>query len=434
MSGEVDLADGSFDLSARLSGVHASRLLRRLGREPSPLLVRLKPLEVEGVARGSVEAARVELHIDDGSARVEMAGEAGWTDGRAFYELDVEAGHPDYRALLQDLGAGPRVADGPAAALAVAGKLKREADGSSSVAGTARLGRTSFTGRVAWRGEHRPYIDARISVGEPSAPVLGGLLEVSGLRLEWPAADGGFRGRWPEQPLALSALQGFDGELVLSGKGGLAGDGVELNARLEEGELTVEHLSLGLWGGRLQGQLSFDLDRPLPYLVGDLELENFDPGGLAAWLGVPPLLAGPASLHVAATSAGDNVRALVGSLIGGVELVTEDGVTPEALPEEFATPPAAPPADPDADASAGIAASFALERGMLVAQPTALELGGTRARLEGVIDLFLWAVDLTVRSEDGAVLKLVGPLHRPQVRLGAMAGPEQASPAPNPTP
>ena len=125
-----------------------------------------------------------------------------------------------------------------------------------------------------------------------------------------------FRGRWSEQPLALSLLDGFDGQVALSGKGGLAGDGAELNARLEDGELTVEHLSLELWDGRLQGELSFDVGRPLPYLVAALDLEAFDPRRLAAWLGVPPVLAGPASLHLETTGAGDNVHALVGSLIG----------------------------------------------------------------------------------------------------------------------
>jgi AsmA-like C-terminal region len=434
MSGEIDLADGVFDLAAELSGVQAPRLLRRLGREPSPLLLRLKPLEIEGTARGSLEAAQVEVAIGDGSATVELVGEVGWTDRQSRYSLDLHAEHPDYRGLLRDLGAGPGAAGGPAAPLVLTGKVEGETGAPSSVAGTARLGDTSFTGKVAWEGEERPNINARISVGEPTAPVLGGLLEVIGWRPEWPAADGEFRGRWSEQPLALSLLDGFDGEVALSGKGGLAGDGAELSARLEDGALTVEHLSLELWDGRLQGQLSFDVGRPLPYLVAALDLEAFDPRRLAAWLGVPPVLAGPASLHLEATGAGDNVHALVGSLIGGVELVARDSVLSEALPEGFVASSEAQPETPGPDGSAGIAASFALERGMLVAQPVDLELGGMPAHLEGVIDLFLWAVDLTLRSDEGALLKVVGPLHRPQVRLSAAAGSEQASPVPNPTP
>jgi hypothetical protein len=431
LTGAVDLSDGAFDLSAELSGVHAPRVLRRLGREPWPLLLRLPPLEVEGSARGSLEAAEVELRIGDGAATVELAGEVGWTDRQTHYSLDLQAGHPDSRGLLQDLGASVHALGGPAAPLALAGKVQGGTGGSSSVAGTARLGDTSVTGRIAWEGEDPSTIDARISVGEPTAPVLGGLLEVLGWRPEWPGTDGPFRGRWSERPLALEALDGFEGQLVLSGKGGLAGEGVDLNARLEDGEFRVEHLSLGLWGGRLQGELSLDVSRPLPYLVAALDLEAFDPAKLADWLGVPPLLTGPASLHLETTGAGDNLRALVGSLIGGVELVAEDGLLPDALPAGFAASSGAQPEDPGSDGSAGVAASFALERGVLVAQPIELDLGGTAAHLDGIIDLFLWAVDLTLRSEDGALLKVVGPLHRPQIRLSAAAGPEQASPAPS---
>jgi AsmA family/AsmA-like C-terminal region len=434
VTGAVNLADGVFDLSAELRGVHAPRVLRRLGIEPSPLLLRLRPLEVEGAARGSLEAAEVELEIEHGGAKAELAGEVGWTDRQARYALDLRAEHPDYRGLLQELGAVVHAAGGPAAPLVLAGKVQGETDGSSSVAGTARLGDTSFTGRVAWEGEDRSTIDARISVGEPTAPVLGGLLEVIGWRPEWPGTDGAFRGRWSERPLALGMLDGFDGQLVLSGKGGLAGDGVEVNARLENGELTVDHLSLGLWDGRLQGQLSLDVGRPLPYLVAAFDLADFDPSRLAAWLGVPPLLTGPSSLHIETTGAGDNVRALVGSLIGGVEVVAQDGFLAQALPDDFAASSGAPPEDPGPDGSAGVAASFALERGVLVAQPVEFDLGGTAAHLEGVIDLFLWVVDLTLRADDGAMLKVVGPLHRPQIRLAAATGPEQASPAPSPTP
>ena len=337
VAGELDLAAGAFDLTAELRNVQAARLLRRVGFDPWPLLARLKPATVEARATGSPDAAHVEVTARDGAATVDLAGEVGWTEQQAHYQLDVKAEHPDYRGLLQDLGAGSLHGAQPAGPLALAGKLEREAGGAATVAGTARLGETSFTGRVAWQAnQDRPHFAARISVGEPRAPVLGGLLDLSGLRPEWPAADGGFRGRWSEHPLALPLLDRFDGELMLSSKGGLAGEGLELTARLEQGRLTVEHVALALWQGRLQGQLSVDVRRPLPYLVADLSLEGFDPAQLAALLGVPALVAAPATLHLAATGAGDDVRTLVRSLIGQVEFEARDGVLREAMPEGFA--------------------------------------------------------------------------------------------------
>ena len=109
---------------------------------------------------------------------------------------------------------------------------------------------------------------------------------------------------------------------------------------------------------------------------------------------------------------------------------------PSALPEAFATGSGEQPDGPERDASepASLAATFALERGVLLVPPTDLEFGGIEARVEGVIDLFLWALDLTLRSDEGPVLKLVGPLHRPHVRLIGAAGREQASPAPSASP
>jgi hypothetical protein len=434
VAGDLDLVDGAFELSAELRNVQAARLLRRLGFEPWRLLARLKPATVEGRATGSLAGARVELEAGDGAGKVDLAGEIGWAGERAHYEFDVDVEYPDYRGLLQDLGAGLLPGD-DAAPLALAGKVQRDIRGAASVAGTARLGATSFTGRVAWQGEDRPEIVARISVGDPTGPVLGGLLDLSGLRLEWPA-HGGFRGRWSERPLALPLLDRFDGELVLSSKGGLAGDGLELNARLDEGRLTVEHVSLALWQGRLQGELSVDVRRPLPYLIAALDLQAFDPAELAAWLGVPPLLGGPATLHLQATGAGDNVRALVGSLIGKVELSAHDGAVLGALPDDFTSSVERQSDGPQgADEPVRFAASLPLERGILAAEAVELDFGDITAQLAGAVDLYLWAVDLTLQANRGGpVLKVVGPLHRPQVRLIGTAGPEQASPAPSASP
>jgi hypothetical protein len=436
VSGELDLVAGAFDLTAELRNVQAARLLRRLGFDPWPLLARLKPATVEGRATGSPEAAHVQVQARDGAATLDLAGEVGWTERQAHYQLDVKAEHPDYRGLLQDLGAGSLHGAPPAGPLALAGKLERDAGGAATVAGTARLGETSFTGRVAWQAnQDRPHFAARISVGEPRAPVLGGLLDLSGLRPEWPSAAGGFRGRWSEQPLALPLLDRFDGELMLSSKGGLAGEGLELTARLGQGRLTVEHVALALWGGRLQGQLSVDVRRALPYLVGDLSLEGFDPSELAALLGVPPLVAAPATLRLTATGAGDNVRTLVRSLIGRVEFEAQDGVLRDAMPEGFAGPENEPDGQAGAAGPERLEASLPLERGILVARPIELDFGGLETRLQGTIDLYLWAVDLTLQSAAGGpVLKVVGPLHRPQVRLLGSSAPAGASPTPRASP
>jgi hypothetical protein len=436
LAGEVDLADGAFDLSAQLRGVQAPRLLRRLGLQPPSLLTRLKPLSMDGVARGLPDAARIEVEVGDGVGTVAFRGEVGLT-ARPRYDLDVEAAHPDYQALLRDLGAGA-AAGGPARPLTIAGKLEHH-DGGSLIAGTARLGQTSFTGRLAWQSpgqdqNARPTMAARISIGEPSAPVLAGLLDLSGLQLEWPALDGSLKGRWSERPLAVHLLDRFDGELTLSSKGGLAGPGFELMARFEEGSLVLDRLAMALWGGSLEGRLTLDVRRPLPYLTGSVDLAAFEPTALAAWLGVAPVVAGAADLHLEATGAGNSIRALVGSLIGEIELALHDGAVLEALPEGFAGQGAPLVAAPEATvaALADLSARFPLERGVVTLPPTALEVDGVGVELEGQIDLYLWATDLSLRpSAGGTELRVVGPLDRPQIRLNAPPAPNASAPAPS---
>ncbi len=432
IAGEVDLADGDFDLSAALRDVRAARLLRRFGFEPAPLLARLEPLSVEGLATGSLAAAQVELEIGDGSGQVALAGEVGWSEGEPHYRLIVEAAHPDYQGLLRRLGARPYPDEGPAVPLAITGQLEYD-DGESLVAGTARLGQTSFTGRIAWQDRQaRPSVAARISVGDPTAPVLAGLLDLSGLQLEWPTLDGPLKGRWSDRPLALHLLDRFDGELALSSKGGLAGPGFELTARFEEGRLALDHVSMALWGGRLEGRLSLDVRRPLPYLTAALDLEDADLSELAAWLGVRPVVAGPGDLRHEATGAGNSVRALVGSLIGEVEIAVHEGAELEALPRGFigsAAPLTAAPDEVSAEL-ADLAASLPLQRGVVTVAPLELQVDGVGVELEGQLDLYLWATDLTLRPDAGnAALRIIGPLDRPQVRLSEPPAPGANAPS-----
>jgi AsmA family/AsmA-like C-terminal region len=431
LAGEVDLANGAYDLSAELRGVQAARLLRRLGLQPPSLLTRLKPLAVDGAARGSPEAAQVELEVGDGAGVVALRGEIGFA-ARPRYDLEVGAAHPDYQALLRDLGAGP-FAPTPAQPLTVTGTLEHD-DGESLIAGTARLGQTSFTGRLAWQDQGaRPTMSARISIGEPTAPVLAGLLDLTGLQLEWPALEGSLQGQWSERPLAVHLLDRFDGELTLSSKGGLAGPGFELVARFEEGRLVLDRLAMALWGGDLEGQLELDVRRPLPYLTGSIDLGSFEPTALAAWLGVPPLVTGAADLHLEGTGAGNSVRAMVGSLIGEVELALDEAAVLEALPESFTgrkAPLAATPGETVAPL-ADLSASFPLERGVVTLPPTELRVDGVGVEIEGQIDLYLWATDLSLRpSAGGPELRVVGPLDRPQVRLNQPPAPNASAPAP----
>ena len=234
LDGHVDLESGAFVWSAELHTTRLARLLRRLGLEVPLMLTRVPPLTLAVSAAGRPEQFDVEAEIDDGAGRLSAVGNAGWIDGSPRYDLELELNHPDFNGLVRPLGAHTAVgSDASPTAFGFTGKLTGAA-AQHTIAGSARLGDMSLTGLLAWQqDEPRSRYDLQLSVAEPSWAVLTALLELTGfspaLLLETPVL-----GNWPQQALRLDWLAQFDGSLKLSAKGGLAGEGSELDARLQD--------------------------------------------------------------------------------------------------------------------------------------------------------------------------------------------------------
>jgi hypothetical protein len=69
-----------------------------------------------------------------------------------------------------------------------------------------------------------------------------------------------------------------------------------------------------------------------------------------------------------------------------------------------------------------LAGRFTLERGLARAQSLELSLDHTTATVAGVVDLLLWAADLTLELQASdpvmpMTLQIVGPLDEPQTRV-----------------
>jgi hypothetical protein len=70
-----------------------------------------------------------------------------------------------------------------------------------------------------------------------------------------------------------------------------------------------------------------------------------------------------------------------------------------------------------------LVARFSLDRGMARAQSVELEVDDAAVTVAGMIDLLLWAADVTVEvaapnhPDEPIALQIVGPLKRPQTRL-----------------
>jgi hypothetical protein len=435
LKGEVDLERRVFDLTAGLETARPAQLLRRLGMAPPLMLARLTSVAIEGSARGHLEAFDLELALRHEGARLDLRGPIEWSDGGPRYDLAVDASHPDYPALLDQLGV-PRAPDTAAAqAFTMTGKISGDvAAEETAVVGTARLGAMSLTGRAEWEGGRpRPRLSARISAGDPQLEALAGLAALAGLRFDRSLITGLRAGAWSAQPLGLRWLAGFDAELELSGKGGAVGPGFEASIRLDRGRLLVNRLSAAPWHGHLDAQASFDITRRLPFLSIALDFRAIDPTALAAWLDLPPVVTGPGDLYVEATSAGNSPRDLIRGLIGDVKVALPDGrlIGEDLAALRLVALPAAAPApavdggtDEDGRAVpiADLTGGFSIRRGIVRTAGVPFVLDGQGARLEGSIDLLLWAADLTLRLDPGGPgesalgLRLVGPLDRPQIR------------------
>jgi uncharacterized protein involved in outer membrane biogenesis len=433
LAGEFDLENEAFDLTAELTTARPAQLLRRLGLAPPLMLARLTSVQVNGAARGDLDTFDLELELASAGARLQLAGAIDRANGDPTYDLAVDASHPDYPELLDQLGVPRSPAENGPQPLSMTGRLSGDLSAAAAVVGSARLGAMSLTGRVGWQhGPPRPRLSVRLSAGEPSLEALAGLAALVGVRPDPSLLEGPQPGDWSTQPLARHGLDALDAELELSGKGGVAGPGFELVARLEQGRLLVDRLAAALWDGRLEAQVSFDLARPLPFLALALDLRAIDPKALAAWLDLPPVVAGPLDLYVEATAAGDNPRDLIRGLIGDVRITLPDGRLTGDDVAALRLLPAAAPMDEGgaaADQNAGavpiadLTGSFTLRRGIAMIVSVPLVLDGAEARLAGTIDLLLWAADLTLSLDDARAehqalgLRLVGPLGRPQIRL-----------------
>jgi uncharacterized protein involved in outer membrane biogenesis len=437
LDGQVDLESGAFAWSAEVHATRVARLLRRLGL-PAPLMLsRAPPLTLAVSAAGRPEQFDLEAEIDDGAGRLAASGQAGWVDGRPRYDLELELGHPDFNALVAPLGARTAIGgDATPAALSFAGKLTGAAD-QRTIAGSARLGDMSLTGLLAWQQERlRHRYDLQLSVAEPTFEALTALLELTGFRPTALLLDTPVLGNWPRQPLDLGWLSQFDGSLKLSAKGGLAGESAELDARLQDAKLFVDRASARLPHGTLGTELTLDTAKPLPFLVASLDLREVDASWLAARLDLDPVLEGTVDLLAEATAAGSSAYDLVRTLIGRVELAMGPGrlVGDEMAPirealsrgrndHQNTTSQDLPSDERPALAFTDLVGHFSLDRGIASTQSVQLEIDDAPATITGVVDLLLWAADLTLEvavpdhADEPIALQVVGPLKRPQTRL-----------------
>lgn len=431
LAGEVDFPGQRLRLEGVLRAPRPALLLSRFGLQPPVSLARLTPLELRGRAEGWRDDLRLELNLEVERAAVAVTGSAAWPEQEPpSLQLDLDGAHPHYAALLETLAlaapGGSGIEEGP---LELTGRLRGRIGEELAFTGTAALGPTQLTGQIGWQeAAPRPRWDVRLSLNQPQLATLLPPLALFGLQPDRTVLAGPLFGNWPRQPFQWGWLHALDARLELTGRGGLAGDGMEMIARIEERGLTVERFSTDALGGRIELEARLDAAGAAPLLALTLGLRGIDPAALAIRLDVPPVLQGAADLRMEASALALTPFDLMRSLMGHATVELHDGRL-SGLKLEPAAPEAA--GAPESRDRAGgpaelplskLEGRFDIHRGIATAQPVTLDLRMAHGEVEGAIDLLLWTADLTVEltPEEATELapvsiRIAGPLDRAQV-------------------
>ena len=256
----IQLNGPSFVQAAQLGGVTVSPVERSMDG----------PLSVVAVVRGSRDMVNLDADLSVAELKLVAGGTLNNPLGDAAFNLSLQVNHPSAERMLGSLGADYR----PAATNLGGIRLLADIAGGPSRFAVSRveggIGPVNFVGdgEVDLAGS-RPRVDARLNTSEilvdlflprPAQPVGA----AGGRAAQSTSAQGG--ARWSQEPVDLSGLRSFDGRLELRPRGLTYGDyefsEPVLLATLENGTLSVDPLSGGLFEGKAAIKVTIKAERP----------------------------------------------------------------------------------------------------------------------------------------------------------------------------
>ena len=227
-------------------------------------------------------------------------------------------------SVLGELLRTPLPAAGPVAFSGrVAAQERRfSADDLSLDVGESHLS-GSFTAHLPEAG--RPRFEARLDV-KP--------LQLAHLGIE-PRERSGVAGAtaahaWSGEPFDLAWLRGFDGKLVaratdVRGVNGALLEEMSFEGELEQGKLSLRHLSVYIDGGRVKAELSADASVSPPAFSLQADAHGIEMSQLLEQIEKSSAYSGVLHGRVALKGRGSSPRALAGSLDGEFSVVSPGG-------------------------------------------------------------------------------------------------------------
>lgn len=455
----ADLAGMALAVSGRVDGIvelplardvlfdarvpDVNRAARAFGVEPPDLARGLGAVTASGKINGNFLAPQIEAKIGAAGATATFAGKAAVLPA---FTLEGTAGvrHDDPVRLASALGVAYRPA-GKIGPLAASGQIKIGTNAVEVSGLKLSAGPTSLAGAVkVATGGARPRVSADLTAGElvvdsflparkaaalPPEPFstpkrdanVGGFILAQArqgqpsqtrpgqapARPAAPSATG--RGRWPTEPLDLSALKELDADVKLKAKT-LAYDKYRLEdadiaARLEAGSLRTERLAGRLFGGDFQGTLALNAQSATaPRVDASFALKEGDVAHAVRAFTGETSASGRVALDARLAAAGGSVAAMIASLNGSgsvalTRLDTKAGARGSALAGALDLVKALGELGGALSGRAGsgqadVTGSFTVERGIARSTDLKLVSGFGNGQARGSVDLPRWRVDV----------------------------------------
>ena len=273
-----------------------------------PAAGKLGQLGIAGTMAGNADAMKLDLGLQGFGGNAKVAGTVMAAAAPTRFDLTIAADHPEFRDLLAALVPGYQ----PQANQLGPFSLAAKASGSTQAATLSNLslkaGQTQLAGNLKYdAGGARPFVTASLQGG------LVDLTPFSPPRGKGGNASGGQR--WSRDPLDLSVLNAFDGDMDFTANRFVSGatviDNLQTKLALRDGTLTITQLTGNTYGGavNLTGKL---VSRGLPTFNGHIVADNVNAGDVSG----SSFVKGPVSINADLTSSGASMADLMDQLQG----------------------------------------------------------------------------------------------------------------------
>ncbi len=286
------------------------------------------PYDVAATLKGSLEALAVtSLNVNIGRAKnLLVTASGGIEDAINVKGLDLTVGiRGDDISGFSDL-AQTELPDLPPFTLAA--KINDQGGAYNVQDLNVTIGRSDLQGSVSVAlGGQRPVAKADLT---STLLDLDQMLPKGKGKPAAPAAKKKSDGRvFPADPLPLEGLQAADANLAFSGKRivsqGVKIDNVSVVLSLKNGRLDIKPLKALVSGGAIDGTVVLDSGKPIPDMVVDLKVNQFDYGAFLKQMGQDDLLRGKVDLVADIKGQGGSVRAIMAGLDGKVDVISQNG-------------------------------------------------------------------------------------------------------------